>query len=41
MGRVNTLISNIIIRSGVANNASQGTGTVRCTVAAVIDDGGH
>ncbi len=41
MGRINCLISNIIVRTGVANNASQGTGSVRCTVAAVIDDGGH
>ena len=41
MGRVNTLVSSIIIRSGEPNAASQGTGSVRCTVAAVIDDGGH
>ncbi len=41
MGRVNTLVSSIIIRSGEPNAASQGTGSVRCTVVAVIDDGGH
>tara|TARA_R100001082_G_C4341952_1_gene150539 strand:- start:363 stop:968 length:606 start_codon:yes stop_codon:yes gene_type:complete len=41
MGKINTLVSNIIVRTGEPNNASQGTGSVRCTVAAIIDDGGH
>jgi|10_taG_2_1085330.scaffolds.fasta_scaffold157276_2 hypothetical protein len=41
MGKINTLTSNIIVRTGEPNNASQGTGSVRCTVAAIIDDGGH
>ena len=41
MGKINTLTSNIIVRTGEPNNASQGTGSVRCAVAAIIDDGGH
>ena len=41
MGRVNNLVSDFIIRTGVANAGGAGTGNVRCTVVAVIDDGGH
>ena len=46
MGRVNNTVNDFVIIPGVANAGGaaatvNGSTSVRCTVCAIIDDGGH